>query len=90
MRDVCAAADGYTHVLNGRFRGGWTTRHYGQPETGVHAIQMELAQSTHLADETAGWDYDTGKAARLRPHLKTILDRLDALARSGTLQGRSR
>jgi N-formylglutamate deformylase len=37
-------------VLNGRFKGGWTTRHYGQPaENGFHAIQMELAQSTHLA-----------------------------------------
>jgi N-formylglutamate amidohydrolase len=36
-------------VLNGRFKGGWTTRHYGRPGDGMHAIQMELAQSTHLA-----------------------------------------
>ncbi|MBL3562209.1 N-formylglutamate deformylase, partial [Rhodovulum sulfidophilum] len=50
---VCAGAEGYSHVQNGRFKGGWTTRHYGRPETGVHAIQMELAQSTHLTAEAA-------------------------------------
>ena len=38
-----AAASGRTHVLNGRFKGGWTTRHYGRPAEGIHAIQMELA-----------------------------------------------
>ena len=37
-------------VLNGRFRGGWTTRHYGRPADGVHAIQMELADRGALAD----------------------------------------
>ena len=30
-------------VVDGRFKGGWTTRHYGRPEDGIHAIQMELA-----------------------------------------------
>ena len=37
---ICAKAEGYTHVLNGRFKGGWTTRHYGRPAEGFHAIQM--------------------------------------------------
>lgn len=78
--DVCKAADGYTSVVNGRFRGGWTTRHYGQPESGVHAIQMELAQATHLASETLPFAYDEEKAALLRPHLKTILTRLEEIA----------
>lgn len=71
---ICAGADGFTHVLNGRFRGGWTTRHYGRPETGVHAIQMEIAQSAYLTDETPPWSYDTRKARRLRRALKDILD----------------
>lgn len=79
-RTVCAGAEGFSHVLNGRFRGGWTTRHYGRPETGVHAIQMELAQSTHLATEAAPWALSAEKAARLRPHLAEILARLAALA----------
>ncbi|WP_134678429.1 N-formylglutamate deformylase [Paracoccus ravus] len=75
-----AAATGRTHVLNGRFKGGWTTRHYGQPDAGVHAIQMELAQSTHLSTETPPFAYDEAKAEALRVPLKKILTNLAALA----------
>ncbi len=46
---ICAAS-GHSHVVNGRFKGGWTTRHYGQPEKGIHAIQMELAQRGYMAE----------------------------------------
>lgn len=77
---VTAAAEGYTSILNGRFKGGWTTRHYGRPETGVHAIQMELAQSTHLATETPPFAYDPSKADRLRMHLKDLLTRIEQIA----------
>ncbi len=84
---ICAKAEGYTCVSNGRFRGGWTTRHYGQPETGVHAIQMELAQSTYLSAEAAPWTYDPEAAARLRTHLAAILTTLADLA--PTLRGTS-
>jgi len=73
-------AKGYTHVLNGRFRGGWTTRHYGRPADNVHAIQMELAQIEYLASETVPFDYDTAKAERLRPHLQAILERIEKVA----------
>lgn len=75
--DACAKAEGYTHVLNGRFKGGWTTRHYGRPTEGQHAIQMELAQSTYLAAEDAPWRYDEAKAARLRAHLAALLKALE-------------
>lgn len=78
--DVTAKAEGYTFVLNGRFKGGWTTRHYGKPETGVHAIQMELAQSTHLTTEAPPFTYDKRNAERLRAHLKTILMRIEDFA----------
>lgn len=78
--EVCAKAEGYTSILNGRFKGGWTTRHYGKPETGVHAIQMELAQSSHLATEVPPFAYDAAKADRLRTHLKTILERIEQIA----------
>jgi len=78
--DVVLNAQGYTSILNGRFKGGWTTRHYGKPETGVHAIQMELAQSTHLTTETPPFAYDEAKAARLRIHLKDILTRIETTA----------
>ena len=77
---VCDGADGYSTVMNGRFKGGWTTRHYGQPGQGIHAIQMELAQSTYLTAEAAPWAYDPDKAARLRAHLTRILETLADLA----------
>jgi formiminoglutamase len=79
---LCAGAEGYSSVLNGRFRGGWTTRHYGRPSEGLHAVQMELAQSTHLATEAPPFAYDPTRAERLRRHLGAILATLQALASS--------
>jgi formiminoglutamase len=80
VAEVCSRAESYSMVVNGRFRGGWTTRHYGRPDTGIHAIQMELAQSTYLASETPPFAYDSGKAARLREHLAGILQTLAYVA----------
>jgi len=77
--EICQAATPYTSTVNGRFKGGWTTRHYGKPQNGIHAIQMELAQSTYLTVEGAPWDYDQAKAANLRPHLAKILLALASL-----------
>jgi formiminoglutamase len=80
--NLCQAAGGYSHTVNGRFKGGWTTRHYGQPKHEIHAIQMELAQSTYLTEEAPPWRYDDAKAARLRPVLRSILTTLADLAPS--------
>jgi formiminoglutamase len=44
---ICKAS-GESTVVNGRFRGGWITRHYGAPGAGIHAIQMEIAQRLYL------------------------------------------
>ncbi|WP_027256194.1 N-formylglutamate deformylase [Leisingera aquimarina] len=68
----CAGAEGYTSVLNGRFKGGWTTRHYGRPAEGLHAIQMELAQATYC-QECPSWTYLPERADKLRTHLTKIL-----------------
>jgi N-formylglutamate deformylase len=77
---ICSNAEGYTSILNGRFKGGWTTRHYGQPAKNCHAIQMELSQSTYLKSEMAPWIYDDEKSAKLRIHLQDILSTLSHLA----------
>ncbi len=69
-----AASSPYSTVLNGRFKGGWTTRRYGRPAEGLHAIQMELAQSSYLTTERPPWSYDDRKADRLRRWLFDILD----------------
>jgi N-formylglutamate deformylase len=79
VADLCRAS-GRSTVVNGRFKGGWTTRHYGQPARGVHAIQMELAQSTHLATESPPFAYDPDKAATLRGTLSDILHQIAAMA----------
>jgi N-formylglutamate deformylase len=53
--EVCADSP-FSSVLNGRFKGGWTTRHYGHPFDNVHAIQMEIAQCRYM-DEFAPWTW---------------------------------
>jgi N-formylglutamate deformylase len=77
---MAEAADGYTHVVNGRFRGGWTTRHYGRPGQAVHAIQMEIAQSAYLETEAPPFAFDADKAGALRLHLRAILERIETIA----------
>lgn len=84
VTELCAAAEGYAHVVNGRFKGGWTTRHYGRPNTGIHAIQMELAQRAYMY-ESAPWSYRSDLADNLRAHLSKILKSLNDLALSGAL-----
>jgi N-formylglutamate deformylase len=74
--DICQKAAGYDTVVNGRFKGGWTTRHYGDPVNGVHAIQMELAQRVYM-DETPPWSYRDNLAAKVRLPLAEILKKLN-------------
>jgi N-formylglutamate deformylase len=80
VADIAAKAEGYTSIVNGRFKGGWTTRHYGRPDKGMHAIQMELAQISHLSTEKPPFAYDAEKAGRLREHLRAILQQIEAIA----------
>ena len=86
VAEICAAS-GFSHVVNGRFRGGWTTRHYGNPGEGVHAVQMEIAQQTYLEREAPPFAYGEAKAQKLRKTLKQILERIEAMALAGELNG---
>jgi formiminoglutamase len=45
-----AAGSSFSHVVNGRFKGGWITRQYGRPGEGVHAVQMELACRSYMRE----------------------------------------
>ncbi|HKU42752.1 MAG TPA: N-formylglutamate deformylase [Polyangiales bacterium] len=76
----CCALDArFSHVLNGRFRGGWITRHYGAPARGVHAVQMELACRGYLVEPESftpdNWPppYAAGRAAGLQTVLRAVL-----------------
>jgi N-formylglutamate deformylase len=63
--------DEYTHVTNGRFKGGYITRHYGKPAAGIDAVQLELAQPTYM--DEARVVYDEAKAAKLQVVLRKML-----------------
>ncbi|WP_171161474.1 N-formylglutamate deformylase [Usitatibacter palustris] len=66
---------GFTSVHNGRFKGGYITRHYGQPANGIHAVQMEMACSTYM-QETLPYSFDNVGASRVRHVLRELFDRL--------------
>jgi formiminoglutamase len=72
-----AAASGRSHIVDGRFRGGWTARHYGRPSEGIHAIQMELAMRGYLVEPAAptpeSWPAPLDPAAPLIADLRRIL-----------------
>jgi formiminoglutamase len=88
VQAVCAAS-GLSHVLDGRFKGGWTTRHYGDPARNVHAIQMELAirgylpEPTEVAPENWPPAFDPGFAAPLAAILQRVLATCLDFARKG-------
>jgi N-formylglutamate deformylase len=75
---ICAADEQHSHVVNGRFKGGWITRHYGDPENGVNAIQMELACRGYMAEpETPSpenWPGPLAPLPSILPTLQTIIE----------------
>ena len=72
---VLFEADGFTAVHNGRFKGGYITRHYGEPQHEVHALQLEMAQRCYM-DEAAPSHYDESRAAALKAVLKKLVEKL--------------
>ena len=61
----------YSHVLDGRFKGGYITRHYGRPADGIDAVQLELAQATYMDEDSL--DFDERRAAALRETIGTLI-----------------
>jgi N-formylglutamate amidohydrolase len=74
-----AASSPFSSVLNGRFKGGFITRHYGDPDRHVHAVQLEIAQRVYM-DEAARV-FDESKAEQLRDTLRHMLTTLMQRAR---------
>lgn len=85
---MCEMAD--STVVNGRFKGGWTTRQYGRPENGVHAIQMELSMRGYLREPEQptpdNWPvpFDPQFAAPMTGVLKDVLAACIAFAQGTT------
>jgi N-formylglutamate deformylase len=72
IKEVCAAQNDYSWVVNGRFKGGYITRAYGQPQQGVQAVQLELAQLNYM-DETPPFAWQQDRAAQLQKVLKPMM-----------------
>ncbi len=70
--NVLEAQRDYTFVMNGRFKGGYITRHYGKPVKGVDAIQLELAQLNYMDEDT--FAYDDAKARKLQALIRKLLE----------------
>jgi N-formylglutamate deformylase len=70
--EVLRDAGGFSHVVNGRFKGGWITRHYGRPGEGVHALQLEVAQRCYM-DEAPPYPWDPARAAALVAVLRALV-----------------
>jgi len=76
LMDVLAAQSSFSHVTDGRFKGGYITRRYGNPADGVHAVQLEMALSTYMDETNAAFPVaptDPVRLARLRPVLRALL-----------------
>jgi len=76
---IARSAPAFTAVLNGRFKGGHITRHYGRPAQRVHAIQLELTQRTYM-QEAMPFDYLPERAERVLPTLRAMLGEVLAFA----------
>jgi N-formylglutamate deformylase len=64
---------GYSAVLNGRFKGGYITRTYGAPSDNIHAVQLELSEATYM-EEVAPFNFREQLAGRLRPQLRALIE----------------
>ncbi len=77
LKTWCGGCAAYSHVIDGRFKGGYTTRHYGDPAGGIQALQIEIVQDTYL-DSARPHLYDAGLAAPLSLTLRPLVEALIA------------
>lgn len=59
-------------VLDGRFKGGYITQHYGKPADGVYAVQLELAQRAYM-HEGPEHVWDPQRAQRAQALISRLL-----------------
>lgn len=75
VESVFAAQDRYTWVLDGRFKGGYITRKYGEPQQNIHAIQLEMSWRAYML-EAPPYAWHAERAQALQPLLTRLLDTL--------------
>jgi N-formylglutamate amidohydrolase len=65
----------FSGAVNGRFKGGYITRHYGQPDKGIHALQIEIAQDCYM-EESESESFSRQRAYPLTEWLEAVIGRL--------------
>lgn len=75
------APAGVTHVVNGRFKGGYITRHYGRPSERIHAVQLEMVQRLYMR-EAPPYDWDEARAATITPVVRRMVEAALAACRA--------
>ena len=83
LENVLAGQSQFSWVINGRFKGGWTTRHYGTPAGGVHAVQFELVQAAYM-DETRPTQFDPALAKPMQAMLSALVNEIISFRPNGT------
>jgi N-formylglutamate deformylase len=81
LAKVLAGQQEFTQVVDGRFKGGYITRHYGRPASHVHAVQLEKCQCLYMDErrgDGASFAYDEDAAARLKPLLRQLVGTMAA------------
>ena len=66
---------GYHTLLNRPYAGGFITEHYGRPQMGVHALQIELNRALYVDEQTLR---PTRRFNRLQADLMTLCSRMFA------------
>ena len=72
---VLAAQHDFSHVVDGRFKGGHITREYGRPLQGFHAVQLEMCWRAYM-DETPPWRWHPTRVAEVTPLLRCLVQAL--------------
>ncbi len=70
-----AAQQNYSYVVNGRFKGGYITRHYGDPGNGIDAVQLEISQHVYMDEAT--FAFDEFKAMQAQAGIRYLLEALE-------------
>ena len=71
---VLNGQDDFSHVKDGRFKGGFITRHFGRPDQGLHALQLEMSQTVYMREDPP--QYDREAALHVQEFLKHLITRL--------------
>ena len=74
LESVLQSQGEYDFIVNGRFKGGYITRHYGQPAQGIQAVQLEISQRIYMDEDSFEWDEE--KASRAQGILRALLQQM--------------